>query len=150
MTESSDREGGGRVRVVLDRPERQNLLGLLLQGMLQTNLASGRHDGSLRGVEGDIQVQAGDMIATLRFGGGAVTILAGPSDRARARVKGDMAAFLGVASGGGLMGPLLRGEIVFGGNPLLLLKLLPLIKPPPAAAEDKTDEATKGEGRHDR
>lgn len=141
MTESSEREGEGRVRVVLDQPERQTLLGLLMKGMIEANLASGAHDDSLRGVEGDIEVRAGDMVATLRLGKGVVTILAGPAEKARARVKGDMAAFLGVASGGGLVGPLLRGEIGFGGNPFLLLKLLPLIKAPPAASTQK-DEGT--------
>jgi hypothetical protein len=148
MTETSEREAGGRVQVVLDQPERQNLLGLLMKDMLEANLASGRHDDRLQGAEGDIQVQAGEMVVTLRLGRGTVTILAGPSKQPRARVKGDMAAFLGVASGGGLVGPLLRGEIGFGGNPFALLKLLPLIKaPPPAAADAKS--VTKDE-QHDR
>jgi len=137
--ETSEREAGGRVQVVLDEPERQNLLGLLIKDMIAANLAGGGHDGGLRSATGDIQVQAGAMVVTIRLGGGTVTILAGPSERPAARVKGDMAAFLGVASGGGLVGPLLRGEIGFGGNPFLLLKLLPLIKAPPPAAGAKNE-----------
>jgi hypothetical protein len=133
---TSEGEAVASERVTLDQPERQNLLGLLMKDLIAANLAGG-NAGRLRGAEGDVRVQAGDMVVTLRLGGGAVTILAGPSERPRARVKGDMAAFLAVASGGGLVGPLIRGEIGFGGNPFLLLKLLPLIKQPPVKKDEE-------------
>jgi hypothetical protein len=115
-------------RVVLDHPETQNLLGLLLRTILENNLSDEAIYARVRAVRGEVQVQAGEMVITLRFEEGRVTIVSGPSESPRASVRGDMGAFLGVARGTGVVGPFLSGAVKIGGNPLLLLKLIPLLQ----------------------
>ncbi len=117
-------------RVVLDQPETQNLLGLLLRNMLEVNLADEANYNRIRGTKGDVQVQAGDMVITLRLDGQGLTIISGAQDQPKASVRGGMGAFLNVARGGGVVGPVLSGHIKIKGNPLLLLKLMPLLRAP--------------------
>jgi hypothetical protein len=122
--------------VVVDDLEHQNLLGLLMKELLAANLADDAIHARVKNLKGDIQVGASDMVITMRFSGGQLTLLSGPSDNPRARVSGDMSALLGVCSGAGLVAPVLSGAIKIGGNPFLLLKILPLIKQP-------SDDATQ-------
>lgn len=131
-------------RVVVDQPERQNLLGLLMQNILAANLADEAKRSRVRALKADIQVQAGEMIVTLRLDNGRVTIMEGPTEQPKAGVRGDMGALLGVASGGAIVGPFLRGDIRTSGNPLLLLKILPLIRRPIDSPDtsDATEDGT--------
>ena len=115
-------------RVVLDQPETQNLLGLLLHNIVATNLADDAKYARVRAAGGDVRVQAGEMVVTLRLGDGRLTIIAGPRENPRAQVKGDMGSFLKVARGVGVVGPVLSGSIRIRGNPFLLLKLMPLLQ----------------------
>jgi hypothetical protein len=117
-------------RVEVDKPESMNLLGLLMKGLLQDNLAVEANARRAEGLRGDVQVQAAGMIVTLRFGPGVVSILAGAAGPARARVRGGMEDLLGMVTGAGLIGPVLAGRVRVGGNLLLLLRMLPLIKAP--------------------
>lgn len=116
--------------VILDAPERQNLLGLLLKNILDANAEDQKKVKKLETIKGDVRVKAGEMIVTLQFRQGTVTVVTGPTDSPRARVEGDMAAFLDIASGGSLISPFFAGSIKIGGNPFLLLKLLPFLKSP--------------------
>lgn len=94
-------------------------------------------------LEGDVQVQAGQMIVTLRFGDGRLTLVKGPSDSPRARVKGDMGPFLEIARGGGVVLPFLSGAVSIGGNPFLLLKLMPLLQVPDEGIEQTESLASE-------
>jgi len=137
--ESPASEAGGEAtesdaRVVVDDPEHQNLLGLLMKELLTANLADDAIFNKVRNLEGDVQVGASDMVITMSFSGGRLTLKSGPADSPRARVSGDMGALLGVCSGAGMVSPVLSGAIKIGGNPFLLLKILPLIKQPSADA----------------
>lgn len=117
-------------RVVVEDPEHTCLLGILMKDLVATNLANDLVYERVRGMEGDIQVRAGDMVVTMRFGGGQLRIVEGERERPRASVQGSMPALLSVITGGGMIGPLLSGAIKIGGNPFTLLKVLPLIKAP--------------------
>lgn len=132
-------------RVVVDQPEKTNLLALLLRNILAANMADEGKYSRVAKLEGDVQVQAGEMIVTLRFGEGRLTLVKGPSESPRARVKGDMGPFLEIARGGGVVLPFLSGAVSIGGNPFLLLKLMPLLKVPDEVieqeAEDEDEEA---------
>lgn len=130
-------------RVVVDQPERQNLLGLLMQNILAANLADEAKYARVRTTKADIQVQAGEMIVTLRLDDGKMTIIEGPTESPKASVRGDMAALLSVASGGGIVGPFFRGDVRASGNVLLLLKILPLIRRPIDSSEitDRTEDS---------
>lgn len=129
-------------RVIVDQPERQNLLGLLMQNILAANLADEAKYSKVRATKADIQVQAGEMVVTLRLDDGKLTIIAGPTESPKAKVRGEMAALLSVASGGGIVGPFLKGDVRASGNLLLLLKILPLIRRPDDASEtaDMTED----------
>lgn len=125
---SGEEHGEAVQRVVVDHPETQNLLGLLVQNILANNMADDAKYARVRSLTADVQVQAGDMVVTLRFGDGKLTIVAGPCARPRASVRGEMGSFLRVATGGGVIGPVLSGGVRIGGNPFMLLKLLPLLQ----------------------
>jgi hypothetical protein len=125
-------------RVVIIAPEHQNLLGLLMSNLLANNMAQDATYRRVRSLQGDVEVQAGEMIVTLRFDEGVLNIVAGGSSNAKARVKGDMTAFLNVVQGRGLVSPVLSGAIRIGGNPFTLLKLLPLLKTPNDAQPTST------------
>lgn len=118
----------GEERVVVDEPEATNLLGLLVKDLAARNLANDLTYERVRHMQGDVQVRAGDMVVTMRFGEGKLTILDGERGEPRARVQGSMGALLSVVTGGGLLGPLVSGAIKIGGNPFMLLKVLPLIQ----------------------
>jgi len=45
-------------------------------------------------------------------------------------VRGGLKPFLQIALGGGLVQPVIDGDVRIGGNPFLLLKLMPLLRVP--------------------
>jgi hypothetical protein len=134
-----DRPAGRAERAVLENAERQSLLGLLVHSVIAANLADDGVARRVAGLTGEVEVAAGDMTITLDFRDGRVAVRPGPAQAPRARVRGDMAALLGVVLGGGLVGPFLAGAIRIGGNPFVLLKLLPLLKKPAPAAAPARD-----------
>ncbi|MCC6525339.1 MAG: SCP2 sterol-binding domain-containing protein [Polyangiaceae bacterium] len=113
--------------VILHEPERMNLLGLLMRGLLAANLEDPELRARALRLRAGIHVRAGDMHVTLRFAEDGVHITAG-AEASNARVSGDMKALLGVVTGAGMIGPVLRGRVRIGGNPFLLLRVLPLIR----------------------
>lgn len=113
--------------VTLESPETSSLMALLMRGLLVAAVRDPALEAKVAGMRGDVEVRAADMIVTLRFGGGRLAIVTGPSPRPRARVKGTLPALLGVVTGGGLIAPVLRGDVRIGGNPFVLLGMLPLI-----------------------
>ena len=122
------RETSG-VSVTLDRPEYANLLALLMHNLLERAVAEPAAQDRARRLSGDIQVDAGGMTVTLRFTGDGVVVLSEAAAKPRARVRGQMDALLGMVTGGGVVGPVLTGRVRIGGNPFVLLKMLPLIRP---------------------
>ena len=120
-------ERGGEL-VTVHEPETMNILGLLMRGLLSDNLAKPRNLKRGRKMKGDIVVLAGKMSITLRFGEGRLTIIRGETEKPRARVGGDMTTLLGVVTGKGMVWPFLTGKLKIGGNPFVLLKMLPFIK----------------------
>ncbi len=114
-------------RVVLDNPRTMNLLGLLMQGLLEGNLKSVARQRILRRLRGDVQVRAGKMTATLRFADGRITILAGRSPKPKAWVKGTMTGMLGLITATDPIRPLVTRTVTFGGNPLWLAAVVPLV-----------------------
>lgn len=115
-------------RVRLEEPEKMSILGLLMQGLLSNNLADEGKYARACSMKGDILVQAAKMSVTLRFDDGVLTIICGDAGRARAKVAGSMGSLLGVVTGDGVVGPFLSGKLKIGGNPFVLLKMLPLIQ----------------------
>ncbi|HOX43859.1 MAG TPA: hypothetical protein PK668_09675 [Myxococcota bacterium] len=114
--------------VHLEEPARMNLLGLILRSLLTRNLAEPRLARRALALRGAVAIQAGDMQVGLCAEPGRLVIRRGAPARPRASVRGSLPVFLDIALGGSLLGPLLDGELHVGGNPLALLKLLPLIR----------------------
>jgi hypothetical protein len=121
-------EPNSPIPVVLDDAPRMNLLGLLMRGLLVTNLAEPRLAARAARLKGTVEVAAGRMVANLAFEGPRIVIRTGPAERARARVAGDMVALLDVVTRRALVGPVLSGKVRLGGNLFFLLRLLPLIR----------------------
>jgi hypothetical protein len=116
------------VPVEIDAPARANLMVLLMHGILERNLQIPDKAARARRLRGDIRVKAGRMTATLSFHGGGVILYSGVRERRpRASVRGDMVTLLGVVTGHGVVVPFLRGRVGIGGNPFVLLSVLPLI-----------------------
>jgi hypothetical protein len=110
--------------VSLVAPERMNLLGLLLRGLLERRLA--RRPTRLRG---EVVLGAGEMRVTVRFIGGGVELTRDPpARRAVASVLGTPAALLDLARGRGLLRAWLRGLLHARGRPLALLRLFLLFR----------------------
>jgi hypothetical protein len=114
--------------VTIDSPERMNLLGLLLRGLLEEKLKVDRHARQVQRIEGDVQVVAGTMAVTLRFERERILILAGNSGKPRARIRGTMESLLQIVTRQRLVRPVLCGRVRLSGNPLWMLRLLPLLR----------------------
>ncbi len=133
-------------RVVVEHPSEICLLGLLMRDMLAAGLRDPKAYEGVRSLVGDVRVQAGEMVVTLRFGEGRVRLLEGSDGAPRAAVRGTMAALLAVARGSGLLGPLLSGALGVGGNPFVLLRIMPLLRAPRPAGEPGAAGAGAGAG----
>jgi len=113
---------------LIENPEGASLMALLMGDMIERSLQDPAVREGVRSLRGDVEVRAGRMVVTLRFARSGVSIVTGPSERPRARVEGTLVALLGVALGAGVIGPFLAGAIKVGGNPFVLLRVLPLIR----------------------
>lgn len=112
--------------VKVHEPERMNLLGLLMRGLLLANLEDPELRARALRLRAAIRVRAGDMQVMLRFSPDGVAI-ASDGGPASAGVSGDMKSLLGIVAGASVVWPLLTGRVRIGGNPFTLLYVLPLI-----------------------
>lgn len=117
------------MNVRVENPERMNLMGLLMRGLLESSLRTARGAKAARRLRGDVCVHAGTMGVTLSFTESEIVLRSGETGKPRAYVRGEMKPLLEVVAGGPLIGPVLRGKVRVGGNLLMLLRLLPLIRP---------------------
>ncbi|MBM4372562.1 MAG: hypothetical protein FJ098_12955 [Deltaproteobacteria bacterium] len=119
---------GNTVQVCMEAPERMNLMGLMMKGLLEAALARPGMGERASGLRGAVRVQAGAMVVVLDFTQAGPRIR-GPAEgeRYRARVSGAMTPLLRVVTGH-LLGPVLSGGVRIGGNPFFLLSVLPLIR----------------------
>ena len=104
-----------------------SLLGLILASIITRNLEREENLKRLQKLSGAVQVTAGEMMVTLRFEQGRLTVVRGGDDKARAAVSGSMESLMGVALGQGMVGPWLAGRLKASGNLFMLLKMLPLM-----------------------
>jgi hypothetical protein len=116
------------MKVRVEDPERMNLMGLLMRGLLESSLKTERGRRAAQKLRGDVRVNAGAMGVTLSFTPEEIVLRANESGRTRAHVRGDMKPLLELVAGGSLFAPVLLGRIRVGGNLLMLLRLLPLIR----------------------
>ena len=128
MVNETDVKSTKEITVRVDDPEHMNLLGLLMQGLLSTNIAIPKKARLAAVLKGRVLVVAGEMGVTLAFDKGDITCCKGEAGPIKARVAGDMVSLLNVVTEGAVVGPFLSGRIRIGGNLLFLLKLLPLIR----------------------
>ncbi|MDY0003078.1 MAG: hypothetical protein RBU30_17395 [Polyangia bacterium] len=115
-------------RVVIDDPPTMSLLGLLLGSIIARRAESPGGQKKLAKLKGDVVVEAGQMVITMRFAEGKVTISRGAVEGPRARVKGSMDALMKISLGGGMVGPWLAGRIKTQGSLPMLLGVMPLMK----------------------
>ena len=113
--------------VTIDDPPSMNLLGLLLANIIQRNLQDPGKLKKLQSMSGALEVHAGQMCVTLLFEGGGMKVSRQTAKKPRATVSGSMETLMGLALGGGMVGPWLAGRIKTRGNLFMLLKLKPLL-----------------------
>ncbi|MCP4599892.1 MAG: SCP2 sterol-binding domain-containing protein [Proteobacteria bacterium] len=114
------------VRIV-DR-DQMNLLGLMLGGILKTNLSYPKKAALTRKMVGRLGVTAGRMSLTLDFNRDSISIIRGLDGPLRASIRGSLDILLRVSLGCGPIRPFLSGELSFSGNPLFALRALPLFR----------------------
>jgi hypothetical protein len=137
--ESSERRGtsvasspvmsaSGELPVVMDDPERANLLELMLQSVLRRRLTDPRTIAHARALAGSVVVEAGEMRARLVFGSGQITITRGDDRGGAARVRGTLPAVIAAALGQQRVANVLRGRLRVNGHPRVLWHLLRLLQ----------------------
>lgn len=123
--------------VVVEEPERMNLLGHILASTLRRSMAKSFGARVARSLSGDVAITAGrrKMGITVSFSGGRVTIRRGASDSAKARIEGDLGPFIKIATGATIVDligegakSLVSGKIRMSGDPTVLARLIPLIR----------------------
>jgi hypothetical protein len=114
--------------LTIEKRDEMSLLGLMLGEVLEASLSRPENAALSRRLCGAIGVRAGRMEVTIRFDRGRVSVARGAEARATARVEGSLDALLQVSLGRGAIRSFLAGEIGFSGNPLFLLKVLPLMR----------------------
>ena len=116
--------------VTVDSPETMNLMGLLFAGFVEKRLEDPQRRAQAQRLRGVFGITAGSMAIHLEFTGERITLRKGVPDEARASIRGEMSDLLAVVSGGSLWsaaGLVLRGRLSIGGNPLALLRLMPIL-----------------------
>ncbi|MBI5501099.1 MAG: SCP2 sterol-binding domain-containing protein [Deltaproteobacteria bacterium] len=131
-------------RVTLVEPERLSLAAHMVAGLLRRNLVDARCAARAARVRGAVVVDAGGMKLCLEFGASEVRVRGGEADHPRARIAAPLDALLGVALGRGVVGAFLRGRVKARGNPLVLWRLLGLMKAGEEAREEVREEVREG------
>lgn len=116
--------------LTIEDRDRMNLLGLMLGGVVASNLASTKGAALAARLKGALGVTAGKMSITVKFAGGEVTLSRGLESGLKSHVRGSLSTLLQVSLGRSPIGAFLSGNVSFTGNPLFLLKLIPLLRPP--------------------
>jgi hypothetical protein len=125
------------VELVIEDRDRMSLLGLMLGDVIARNLIRPEGAALAWRLRGSVAVIAGRMAITLGFEGGRVVIRRGAEARPRARVSGSLDGLLQVSLGRSPIHSFLAGEVSIRGNPLFVLKLLPLMRAQPREKGDR-------------
>lgn len=107
-----------------------NLLGLMLGGVVASNLASPKGAALASRLTGALGITSGKMSITLGFKGGEVTVSRGLENNLKSHVRGSLNALLEISLGRSPISAFLTGDVSFKGNPFFLLKLVPLLRSP--------------------
>jgi hypothetical protein len=110
--------------------DRMNLLGLMLGGVVASNLASTKGAALASRLSGALGITAGKMTITVKFAGDEVTVSRGLQAGLKSHVRGSLNSLLQISLGRSPVGAFLAGDISFTGSLFFLLKLVPLLRPP--------------------
>lgn len=113
--------------VIIDDPQRMNLLGLILANIIERNLSQPPLLQRFEKLSGSLNVQARKMEISLTFEGGKLVVSREKAESPRAAVSGELDALMGLSLGGGMVGPWLTGRLKTKGNLFFLLKIKPLL-----------------------
>lgn len=128
MQEQHSLEGSSR-RVEVADPERMHLLGLMLASVLSRRLEDARAAANARKIKKPVVIIAGEMVVSLHFEEGRVAVRREPpAERVGARIEGTLMALLDVALGQKRLRHVLLGRIRVRGSPLVLLRMLALLR----------------------
>ena len=106
------------MEVVLEEPERMNLLGLFMKSALESRL---EHVERAR-VRGDIALTGGSMSCTLSFSPDRVVVRKGVAGDPKAHLKGPLDSLVQIARGKAA-GELISRRSRISGNPMAALPL---------------------------
>jgi hypothetical protein len=109
-------------------PERMNLLGLLLASLLRRRLADRRLRRPMQRLRATVAVEAGGMGVTLVFDDGEVSLTRDLLHDADAVVSGSLTGLLDAALGRNRIRRVLRGELRARGSPMVLWRVMKLLR----------------------
>jgi len=115
-------------RVTVDEPDRLHLAGQMVASLLRRSCADPARAAKAARLRGPVNVDAGGMRLVLDFGRGEVRIRAGAAERPRASVAAALSVLLDVALGRGLVGHVLRRRVRVRGSPLVLWRMIGLMR----------------------
>lgn len=116
------------VRLETEPEPTLHLLSLLLRERLEIALGTPEGQQRARRLRGSVAFVAEGMETLLRFEGSSIHL--GQSDvrRADVRASGTLASFLAICRGHAGVVSVLRRQVRVRGNPILLMKTLPLLR----------------------
>jgi ubiquinone biosynthesis protein UbiJ len=122
--------------VELHDPPRANLISLLVRAMLDDRLAHPKARTRAARLRGAVLLRASDMSTMLRFQPGRITV-GEPRENAKvtASIRGDMSSLLHLTAGQLPIRELLAGKLTIFGDPIMLLRLLMILRREPKGDE---------------
>ncbi len=115
-------------RVSVVEPDRLSLAGHMVASLLRRSCVDERNAARASRVRGDVAVDAGGMRLCLEFGRDEVRVRAGESAHPRASIVAPLDVLLDTALGRGVVGNFLRGRVRARGNPLVLWRMMKLMR----------------------
>jgi hypothetical protein len=115
-------------RVSVVEPDRLSLAGHMVASLLRRSCAGERNAARAARVRGDVAVNAGGMKLCLEFSRDEVRVRAGDSTDPRASIVAPLDVLLDTALGRGVVGNFLRGRVRARGNPLVLWRMMKLMR----------------------
>ncbi|MDF1566039.1 MAG: SCP2 sterol-binding domain-containing protein [Deltaproteobacteria bacterium] len=116
------------VRLETENPQTLHLLSLLLRERLQLSLSTPEGQSRARKIKGSAAFLAEGMETRVVFEGERIHLGQSQTGKIDVRAGGTLAAFVALCRGRARVMNVVRRQVRVRGNPLLLMKILPLLR----------------------
>jgi len=116
------------VRLETENPQTLHLLSLLLRERLELALGTPEGQSRAKKIKGKVSFVAEGMECRVAFSGDLIHLGQSTETKADVRAGGTLAAFVALCRGRARVMNVVRRQVRVRGNPLLLMKILPLLR----------------------